>query len=153
MNTNFFSSWKQSWKTFMWWKIYTNCHQVRILVIVTFIWTFQYFLNKVLGFEWHLLICPSVSLQARHPVHPRFTLSRETGQVSRSPVVAMVMGPGDRGSGGWKLTLLVSNRRRKVASILTMIQALTAAVVFFPTCCIGRYSRERYHFNKWVCVK
>lgn len=89
----------------------------------------------MLGFEEHLLISPSVSLRARHPVHPWFTLSSETGQVSRSPVVAVVMSPGDRGSGGWKLTLLVSNRSRWVASIITVIQPLIAAMVFFPTCC------------------
>lgn len=49
-------------------------------------------------------------------------------------MVAVVIGPGDRGSGGWKLALLVSDRRRRVASILTMILPLTTGLVFFPIC-------------------
>lgn len=91
------------------------------------------FLHKVLCSERHAVFSlPSVSLQARHSVHPGFTLPRETGQVPWSPVVAMVIGPGDRGSGGWEV--LVSNRMRRVTSIFTMTQPLTAAVGFFPIC-------------------
>ena len=77
----------------------------------------------------------SVSLQTRHPVHPGFTLPRETGQVPRRLVIAVVIGPRDRGSGGWKLPFLVSNwRRRVVASMLTVMLPLTTAVVFFLIC-------------------
>lgn len=89
------------------------------------------FLHKVLCSEQHAVFSlPSVSLQARYSVHPGFTLPRETGQVPWSqPVVAVVIGPGDRGSGGWEF--LVSNRMRRVTSIFTMTQPLTAAVGFF----------------------
>ncbi|TNN86429.1 hypothetical protein EYF80_003199 [Liparis tanakae] len=71
--------------------------------------------------SYQILTSFHLDKSARHPLPPRFTLPRETGQVPRSPVATMVIGPGDRGSGGWKLAFVVSTRRRSAASLLTVM--------------------------------
>lgn len=79
----------------------------------------------------------SVSLQARHSVYPGFTVPRDSRQVPWSPVVSVVVRPGDRSSGGWEL--MISNRLRRVTSILTKRRSLCIATYLF----LVRYGRNK----------
>lgn len=85
----------------------TTCHRAIIL-------------SSLCGSELAGALFSSASLQARHPVHPGLTLPRETGQVPRSTMVAVVIGPGDRGSGGCR-SLVPGSKRQRVASVLLFL--------------------------------
>lgn len=82
----------------------------------------------------------SVSLQARHSVYPGFTVPRDSRQVPWSPVVSVVVRPGDRSSGGWEL--MISNRLRRVTSIFTKRRSLCIATYLFLICYGRNKSRE-----------
>lgn len=79
--------------------IYTDCkgekkriHKKR-LMCTNYYQSSMNFSVKCFIFPYLFCVVVSVSLQARHPVHPGLSLPSKTRQVSRRPVVATVVGP------------------------------------------------------------
>lgn len=88
----------------------------------------------------------SVSLQTRHPVYTGFSVPRDSRQVPWSPVVSVVVRPGDRSSGGWEL--MISNRLRRVTSIFTRRRPLRITTYLFL---LFHYRRNTNWELKWGC--
>lgn len=122
--------------------IYTDCkgekkhiHKKR-LMCTNYYQSSMNFSVKCFIFPYLFCVVVSVSLQARHPVHPGLSLPSKTRQVSRRPVVATVVGPWAWVSAGRHLASSAANRRR----------VLTADV---DICIICNQNKRNLWFQVW----